>query len=358
MARPMPVRGLTEGAVLAAVAAVLALAAKYVPLLGAVAVFLCPLPLTVLTIRHGLRVALLASVVATGIGTMVGGLLIGASIGLAFAPAGVAMGIGIRHHFPAVRIWLLTAVVAMASVVASAGLALVGIGLDPRQELAQAIQLSGQSQQTVIQFYDRLGIDTASLRAQAGLMQQAMEMMPRLLPFLLVSIGASVAYLNLLVGRSVLRRLRIDVPAFPPMSTWRVPASLLWILPAGMLCLFLSGGAGAFVPIPPSTLRVLPADDIAALAGGSPTLAAAGMNLVTLGSGVFSVLGLIAGWVLMERYNIPRWYRWIVIWMVAFSPGLSVIALFLGVADSAYDLRSRWRAAARAASAIRDPAVK
>src|SRR2546425_11029122 len=73
MARPISVRGLTEGAILAALVAVLALAANYVPLVGLAANFLCPIPLAVLMIRHGLRVAALATVVAIAIGSAISG---------------------------------------------------------------------------------------------------------------------------------------------------------------------------------------------------------------------------------------------------------------------------------------------
>lgn len=149
MARPVPVRGLTEGAVLAVVVAILALMATYIPLAGAAAFFLCPLPLTVLTVRHGLRVALLAAAVATGIGTMVGGILIGSSITLAFAPIGLAMGIGIRRGLSSTGIWLLTAAVAAVSTIASALLALFGIGQDPRRLLAQVVEESVRNQQSV-----------------------------------------------------------------------------------------------------------------------------------------------------------------------------------------------------------------
>jgi hypothetical protein len=289
---------------------------------------------------------------------MVGGVLIGGSIAVAFAPSGIAMGIGIRRHFSASQIWLLTAGVAMASVVASAGLALLGLGIDPRQELAQLIQLSAQGQQTAIQMYERLGINTAAMRVAAAQMQQVMEILPRLLPVLLVSAGASVAYFNLLVGRAVLRRLRVDVPAFPPLSTWRVPSWFLWTLPVGMLCRILS----AWPPrsIPDAMVRMSSPDHVAAIGGQAvvryPFLEAAGMNLVWLALAVFSWLGLIAGWVLMERYNVPRWYRWFLILLAFSSPLLSFAALLLGLADATYDLRSRWRrTAATSALPEHDP---
>src|SRR5881397_1969228 len=93
MARPISVRGLTEGAILAALVAVLALAANYVPLVGLAANFLCPIPLAVLMIRHGLRVAALATVVAIAIGSAISGPVTGVLILLGFAPVGLAIGL-------------------------------------------------------------------------------------------------------------------------------------------------------------------------------------------------------------------------------------------------------------------------
>src|SRR2546425_5599701 len=272
MARPVPVRGLTEGAVLAVVVAVLAVAATYIPLAGAAAFFLCPLPLTVLTVRHGLRVALLAAAVAAAIGTMVGGILIGSSITVAFAPLGLAMGIGIRRGLSSTGIWLLTSAVSAVSTVASALLALLGIGQDPRRLLAQIIEESARNQQSVVQLYERLGIYTADVRQAVAQTEQLMRLLPWLLPFLLIGSVAVIAYLNLLVGRPVLRRLRIAVPAFPPLSTWRVPSWFLWTLPVGMLCLILSRAAWPPRPLPEAAVRGVFPDHVAAVvrAAGVP----------------------------------------------------------------------------------------
>src|SRR2546421_5424540 len=99
MARPISVRGLTEGAILAALVAVLALAANYVPLVGLAANFLCPIPLAVLMIRHGLRVAALATVVAIAIGSAISGPVTGVLILLGFAPVGLAIGFGLRRQW-------------------------------------------------------------------------------------------------------------------------------------------------------------------------------------------------------------------------------------------------------------------
>ncbi len=347
MARAVPVRGLTEGAVLAAVAAVLGLAANYVPLFGAAAVFLCPLPLAVLVVRQGLKVAFLAAAVAAVIGAMVGGVLTGFSIAVGFAPSGLAMGIGIRRGLPAGSIWLLTAGAAVASVVASAGLAMLGVGMDPRQMLAEITRQSHESQQAVIQVYERLGINTAAVRQVAAQVQQMMDLLPRLLPFLFVAAGAISAYLNLVLGRPVLRRIGMRVPALPPMSAWRVPSWFLWVLPAGMLFSIVSSVALVPIRVPADTMRLLPFDDAAAVVYKGvtryPLLEAAGMNLIVLTQMVFSLLGLIVGWVLMDKYRMPRWYRWVVILLAMSTPLFGVAALLLGLADTTFDLRRRWR---------------
>ncbi len=355
MARALPVRGLTEGAILAAVAAVLALAAHYLPVAGAAAFFLCPLPLVVLVVRHGLRVAVLAAAVAAAIGTLVGGLLIGLSILVAFAPLGLAMGWAVRRGWAGGAVWLLTWGVAVASAVASVGIAMVGVGVDPRQVLLETIQQTRSSQEAAMGLYARLGLDTPQVRQAAEQMQRMMDLLPRLLPLLFVLSGALSAYLNLVVGRAVLRRIRIDVPALPPASAWRLPSWFLWTLPAGLGLQLGAWAATVPVQVPGAVLRRLPPDDVRAVLAQPvtryPLLETLGLNVIILAQLVFSALGLITAWVLMDRYRLPRWYRVVLLVLAAATPVLSLAVLVLGLADVAFDLRRRWRSETPASGA-------
>lgn len=360
MVRSLSVRGLTEGAILAAVAAVLALAAQYLPVAGTVAFFLCPLPLVVLVIRHGIRVAVLAAVVAAVIGSLVGGLLIGLSVAVAFAPLGLAMGAAIRRGWTGGKVWLLTWAVAVTSALASAGIAMATAGVDPRQVLQQSIQYSRAGQEAALGLYGRLGLDTSRARQAAEQVQQMMDLLPRLLPLLFVVGGAVSAYLNLVVGGAVLRRLRIaPVPSLPPVSTWRLPSWFLWTLPAGLVLQMAALAAPAPVQVPRAVLQRLPADDVRAVFAEPvtryPLLETAGMNLTILAQMVLSLLGLVTAWVLMERYRLPRWYRWMLIALSVGVPLLSVAALLLGLADAAFDLRGRWRSQAPRAEGRESP---
>src|SRR5438552_4226402 len=320
MARPISVRGLTEGAILAALVAVLALAANYVPLVGLAANFLCPIPLAVLMIRHGLRVAALATVVAIAIGRAISGPLTGVLILLGFAPVGLAIGLGLRRQWSASTVILVTGAAVLGALVLGGVAAKMGVGVDPRVFAREVIELNKRSFDEAVQRYGRLGLDTRQMDASVTMMQDFFDYSYRLIPMLLLVGSFISAYLNYEVARHVLRRVGVRAPALPPMSMWGLPAVVLWVLP--LLSLLAALGAR----------RVAPLEGL-------------GTNLVFL---IFFALlsqGVLAGWVLMEKYRFPKWYRVIVI--LLFSSGPTGLLLFLlGLADAALDLRRRWRPSA------------
>lgn len=320
MARSLPVRGLTEGAVLAALVALLAFAARYLPLLGLVASFLCPIPLTVLVIRHGARVALLAGLVATALGSIISGPVTGLLIALGFAPTGVAIGVGLRRQMPAATIVLLTGAVALLSLIVGGATASAGIGVDPRVTMREVIELNKRSLDDVVQRYARLGIDTARIETTVQMMRDFLDYSVRLIPLLLVVGSLTNAYLNYEIARAVLRRIGIRAPALPPVSMWGLPSAALWALPLGSL------------------LAVIGAQRM-------PAVEAVGVNLAFFVTMALLSQGMLAGWVLMEKYRMPKWYR-VVVLLLFLSGPTGVVVFFLGLADAAFDLRRRWRPAA------------
>lgn len=324
MASRVPVRGLTEGAVLAALVAVLAFAARFLPLVGLAANFLCPIPLAVLVIRHGLRVAALATLVAIAIGSIISGPVTGFVIALGFAPVGLTIGFGLRRQLPASTIVLATGAAVLVSLILGGVAAQVGIGVDPRVTMREVIELNKRSLDEAMQRYAQLGIDTSKMDATVKMMRDFMDYSVRLIPLLLALGSLISAYANYEVARRVLRRVGYAAPALPPMSMWGLPVLALWALPLGSL------------------LAVVGAQRL-------PALQAVGVNLAFFITIVLLTQGLLAGWVLLERYRFPKWYRVIV--LVLFMSGPTGLALFLlGLADAAFDLRRRWRTAAGAAT--------
>ncbi|MDQ7842677.1 MAG: YybS family protein [Armatimonadota bacterium] len=343
---PIPVRGLTEGAILAALVALFTVAATFLPVAGIASFYVTPIPLTLLVVRHGARIAVLAALVAALIAAALGGPLTGLVIILTFAPLGIALGVRLRAPRPAARTLIVCGAVATASILVNLGLTLVISGVNP---VTTTIEAMRQGQENALRFYNRLGISGDQLEQMSGVMRQVVELMPRIIPLLIVIGGVTTAYVNFEVTRFVLRRFGIVVPALPPVSSWRAPALFLWTLPAGMGLLWASSAWAVPFAVPGETLRMLPYDDLTAVARTAaprfPALQALGLNLSILAQMVYSLLGLVAAWVLLERYRAPRWLRWTALAFAFTSPPLGMVVFFLGLADAAFDLRGRWRAA-------------
>jgi uncharacterized protein YybS (DUF2232 family) len=313
--RSPSVRGLTEGAILAALVALLAVATRYVPVLGLAAGLVCPLPLSALVIRHGLRIGILAAFVAAAIGGIIAGPLVGGGILLAFAPLGVALGIGAARGWSAGRIILVGSIIATAGILANLGITLALGGVNPYVVMIDSMR---QSQQATTQFYQGLGVPREQIEQAAGQVRRMIDVMPRLIPLAVVVGGAMIAYLNMVIGRAVLGRFGYRLPQLPPMRTWEVPPPLMWLFVLGFILMTWGGLV-------------------------SPALETAGLNLTMLVQVAFILQGLIVGWILLERYRAAPWLRWVAVVLALTNPLFGLVAFFLGLADSAFLLRERWR---------------
>src|SRR5262249_37909310 len=114
-------RGLTEGAILAALAALSAAAGLLIP---PVARLVAPLPTMLLAIRWALRTGVLATVVAGLILLLFFGPLAAFSV-VVFGPIGLALGWGVRHERGASWTVLAGAAALCVSMLASLALSMV-----------------------------------------------------------------------------------------------------------------------------------------------------------------------------------------------------------------------------------------
>lgn len=344
--RTLSVRGLTEGAILSALVALFTLAAQYFPPIAVLSSLVTPLPLSMLVVRHGMRVGVLGTLVATAIAAIIGGPLAALAIVLTFAPQGLVFGTMIRQQRSASTILLVGSIVCTLSVLLNAVRTLVLSGFNP---FGVMIEGMAQSQEEAMRLYARFGLNEATIEQAAGPMRQALALMPRLIPLLVVIAGITSAYINFEVTRFVFRRLRYTVPALPPLSWWRIPMPVLWALPVGIGLLWFAQAAPVPFNVPGETIRMLPPDDMSAVVyrvvSRYPAIETAGLNLTLLMQMLFSIMGLLAAWVLLERYGAPRWLRWAAILFVFSSPQLNIAVFLLGLADVAFDLRRRWRTA-------------
>ncbi|MGQ0550212.1 MAG: YybS family protein [Armatimonadota bacterium] len=321
-------QGLTEGAILAALVAIFAVAGRYIPLMSLATTFLCPLPLAVLVIRHGFKLAGIAGITSAVVGGVLAGPIVGLAILVSFAPMGLVIGLGVRQGWSASRI------VGTGALVASVSTALSFLGLigGSRVSVDQMAQTIERSVAMSADLAARIGIPPAlvygaglrippiaeTLRERFDPTREFALLLSYLLPIMFVSTSATMSWLNYEVGRRVLGRFRYHLPALPPIRSWRLPAAGVWLVPAGVLLQF----AGSWLIV--------------------PVLTSVGLSLVLGAMLVFTLQGLVVGWVVLENYGFGKFERILAVWLAVAVPVFTIPLFILGMLDTTLLVRDRW----------------
>ncbi len=304
-----PTRGLTEGAVLAALTVIVGAVGLIAP---PVAVLLAPLPIMLLVIRWGLRIAVLASVVATLLLLQFFGPLSALSSAALFAPLGLTMGWGVRRGIAAPLTILAGAAGFFSSTIATVAMVTAVLHQDL---IGQFIRSQVLAMQMSLSVWQRLGVPsqrTDELRTAISVMPQFLH---TVLPAVL-ALGALLwAYLCYTVARAVLRRVGHELPAVPPLLAWRIhpllASAMLWIT-AGLSLL---------------SLRVPPA-------------AGPALNAVIADLFVFGFQGALVGVTWMNRWRIPRFAQ-VMAGILVLSGDIRPLAglAVVGILDTWFDYR-------------------
>ena len=331
-------QGMTEGAILAALVALFAVIGRYIPLMSLATTFLCPLPLAVLVIRHGFRVAGIAGITSAIVGGVLAGPVVGLAILVAFAPMGLVIGLGARQGWQASRIVVAGALVASVST----ALSFLGLIGGSRVSVDQMAQTMERSVAMSVDMAARLGIPPALvygavqripptaevLRNRFDPSREFALMLSYLLPLAFVFSSAATSWLNYEVGRRVLGRFRYQLPALPPIREWRLPAAGVWLVPSGVILQFV--GNWLIVPV----------------------LTNVGLSLVMGTMLVFMLQGLVAGWVILENYGFGKFERILAVWLAVAFPIFSIPLFILGMLDTTMQVRDRWGAQRRTPGSV------
>ena len=338
-----PTRGLTEGAILAALSAVAAGLGLVVPLIG---VMFAPIPVMLLVIRWGLRTAALAAIVAGLILLQFFGPLNALLVTVTFAPAGLALGWGAQRGIGGPLTVLAGAAAFLVSSVAAVGLTILVLHQDV---LGQFIQTQVQGIQMAVSLGERFGSPPQQLEEWRALVNPICaehhcypaafpQLIRTVLPVLLTLTALTSAYLCYTLARSVIRRVGHEIPAVPPILTWRVSPPLA------------SGLLYAYAGLSVANLWF-------------PVLTGAVWNAMILIVFVFGFQGTLVGITWMNKRQIPRLAQILAVLLVLTSGLLPELVLaMVGILDTWYDYRHlappRARGAATAPEAQPPPSAK
>jgi uncharacterized protein YybS (DUF2232 family) len=304
-----PTRGLTEGAILAALTAVIAAVGLLAP---PVAVLLAPLPIMLLVIRWGMRIAVLASIIASAALFQFTGPLNAISAVAMFAPLGLALGWGVRRKLAPQ--WTVVAGAA-AFLLASLGMLAAAGALMHQDVMGDFITSQVKAMQMAMDVQRRFGAPASQIDQMRNLVKILPQFLHTALPVAL-ALGALIwSYLCYTVARSVLRRVGHPLPAVPPITTWR--------LSAGLSAIMLWAGA-----------------ILSLLAMRAPRFGGAALDAMLVNLFVFGFQGVLVGVTWARRRGYPPFLQVIFGVMLLGAGILPMLGLaILGMLDSWWDFR-------------------
>lgn len=302
-------RSLAEGALLAAIAVILALAGMYLPLVGILAALTWPIPVLLAQLRHGMRLSVLVVAVT--------GLLLAGGVGpipalglvLTLGPLGIFLGEAFRRGASPGVTLAAAGGAALSSNLLSLAVTLLVIGQNPlhlyRQAIDEGLELSAR-------LYERMGMDVTAV---IGPIREQMQLLLGLLfPFTLAMAAMTLGGLNYVLAVLVLRRLGYRIAPFPPFVSWRLPRRAWLVLLIAIGLLYVDGGRKGLAH-------------------------AAGSNLILAGQFAFLVSGLAVIYWWLGRFRLNRLVKVAAVTYVFAVQPLSVIAMLVGLLDIAFDWR-------------------
>ncbi|WKA54807.1 YybS family protein [Planococcus shixiaomingii] len=217
-------RQLTNGAMMAAVFAVLLAASVYVPLLNVITTLFLGLPVAWYSAKYPWKASMLFSVVCLVLSFIVGGLL-SLPLALVYVPLGLSIGLSIHYRKSKLFMFLCSGIVLLISTVLQyvASIVLFGINV-----LEEGITMMKASYATSGEMLERFGASVEQMEKYNEAVDQLMFSVETLLPTLLVGSVFLLVWFMLLVYLPILKRLGTDVPKFPPFRDMKLPKSVLW----------------------------------------------------------------------------------------------------------------------------------
>lgn len=292
------VRSNVEGAFLAALTVILYLASIYLPILGILVSFLCPLPVMFLVIRWDARLGILAACVASILVLVLAGLMQAITCLLGFTLLGVIMGVTIKKGYTFLETIAVNTGVSLLSKLALIGVALLIVGQNPLTEN--------------FSFLEETIAKVPWISQNLPDAQNFVNLMKLVLPALLVVASLFDTLCNFLLGRWVGGRIGLSFPAVPPFSEWRLPKSVFWVFILGWVFI---------------------------LFGGSSVLGKIGINVQIVTQLLFLLQGLSLVYYFLGRYIRSKVARASILVFLLFQPLFSFLLSWLGVFDVFLDFR-------------------
>ena len=213
-------RTLTEGALMAAVFAILLLITTYVPFIGIITVWALPVPFVLFTLRKGLKPGLMLWTVSLLLAFLIGGI---ATVPTAFifGSAGLVIGELYRRSASGFSVLIGAGLIYTLNMLLVFLVLVLIVGENP-------MQLAADLTKEQLEFADSTLGSFGQSEEQLAAMMEMVDNLVYLAPVMIVGVGIILAVITKLISYLVLKRLGHDVPSLPAFRNWQFPKAFLW----------------------------------------------------------------------------------------------------------------------------------
>ncbi|MDD4571213.1 MAG: YybS family protein [Clostridia bacterium] len=310
-----PARALSEGALLSALAAVLGLLAYYVPVVGIIATFIWPIPLSLLILRQGLGWGLLGTVITAAVLTLFTGPLNGLLLIINMAGVGIWYGYSYRKGVKPIKALAVGSVIAAISAAILVmlsnyvmGLPLMGIA-DQLEKLIKEAVAMYQNSGLLNNLPAGISVDDFT--------ESLITTMKALVPGAFVIAAMAIAFISYFLTCAVFGRLGYRRHELPRFREWHLSWVFLW----GLIIAFAGLLGGRF--------------------WGYEWMKLLGMNVLYIYSPILILCGIsLLAWFWSRWAGSPIRLIIVFAFILLFQYSLYAL-LIMGLTDTVFDIRKQ-----------------
>ncbi len=310
--RQTKVRSMVEGGLLAAIAIIFAIMSAYLPVIGPFVNLLWPVPIILLGVRHGYKWSIMATVVAGIIIAMLLHPMQAVGVVVGFGLIGIVLGYAFRMEFNPGKTMLWGTI---ASIISKAALLGIGVAVTGVNPFAMQSDVMAQAMEQGIAVYRNLGIAEQELAKMTEAMQTMIDLVKVILPAGFIMASVLDTFLNFVIAKAVLKKLGHEMADFPPFKNWILPDYVVYFFALALVMIYW--GKSREIGI----------------------LYNAGMNIQVMTSTLLLVQGLALFYYVVDKYNLSRVVKGIILFFILTNGFFSQILIFAGAIDTIVDYR-------------------
>ena len=218
-------RALTEGAIFAALTVIIGLVSYYIPPIAIISLFWA-VPLIIISMRHGLKVGLIAAVTASVLMAILTNPYKGLWLFLVFELPGIAMGYMIGKKYKPINTIMISGIIYSICYLVAIILTVYLSGINIFTEYDRLIFEIRAAYDSIVPMvlakYKEMGIDQQSIMKKLPTADQYIEYFKTTLPVIFIASGQLFTFVNYKTVKLVVKRVGMDLPDTPLFSTWRL----------------------------------------------------------------------------------------------------------------------------------------